>query len=269
MLTIQHVAFAFGAIALAILAYYMLKYSWQTNRKCDAECFVIGEAILMFFVFLLFLFSLDQMPSLLSSLVIAELTLALVWVELSKRPELKMGDLCPIIRDNRTWKLFYKAGYHNEPLFPSFASKLFKIKEVSYEAMKFDELFSFSFDLSNIGYSEIVVHEFEYFIDGKKGRTLALGDIPEIKRLKLITQQREPIDIPPLGIKEAGFHKIRITVLAMTVKCSKDVWIFTSKDFQKLRYVEMPTIKRLFSWFIKRELASNLAQLAGAKEKGI
>jgi hypothetical protein len=254
MFSLEDLMFAiiFG-VGFFIIAVYVVS---RFQRKVDVQCFLVGIAIVEFFLIFLFPIStVEQFPSLISSLVIAELTLALVWVELSKRPELEMSDLSPIIRDKHSTGIQFKAGYHKEP---SFYSRLFKIREVCSEDLKFDEYFSFAFDLSNIGYGEIMVHDYEVYIDGKKQSTFALGMQPKVKRLRLITQQREPIDIPALYIKTTGFHRIDVRVSAMTAKCSKEVWFFISGDFKKLRYVNMIPLKRLFSPIIKAKLKSGM-----------
>jgi len=240
-------------LAFFIIAVYT---AFRLQRKTDIYGYLFGLIILA--IFLIFLFpisTVEQFPSLISSLVIAELTLALVWVELSKRPELDMSDLVPIIRDKHSTGIAFKAGYSSEP---TLSSRLFKIREVCSEDLKFDESFSFSFDLSNIGYGEIMVHDYDVYVDGKKQSTLALGIEPQIERLKLITQQREPVDVPALNIKSNGFHRIEVRVSAMTAKVSKEVWFFISDDSKKLRYVDMFPLKRLFSPFIKAKLKSGM-----------
>ena len=248
MFTLEQLLFYIvGIIVLALLVYTV----WRFERKCDVQCFFFGHIIFLTFLFLFSISPVDQFPSLISSLVIAELTLALVWVELSKRPELKLGDLVPIIYKRHTTGLDYKAGFHDEEPKPS---RFLKIKEVSYQNLKFDERFSFSFDLSNIGYGEIMVHDYDYYIDGKKQSTIPLGTPPYDERLRLTTQKRHPIDMPTLYIKSAGLHKIYVMVSAMTVKCPKEVWFFVSEDFKKLRYVEMPRWKYLLSPLIKAKL---------------
>jgi hypothetical protein len=246
--------------ALFIIVFLVLPiirlYQLLGGRKYDFWCFFFGFYI-SFAFFYLMIFSLilgrfDLLPQIISSYVIAILTLALVWVELSKRPELKLGDFWPILYDNTGQYLSYKAGYHNEPIF---ISKLLHIKEVSYGNIRFENLFSFSFDLSNIGYEEIMVHDYTVYINEQRAmQPIPLGANPNVERLKLITQQRFPIDIPPLRIDNVGFHKMRIVVSATTLKCQKDVWFVLSDDFMRLRYVEMYPLKRLFSYFIKKKL---------------
>lgn len=72
------------------------------------------------------------------------------------------------------------------------------------------------------------------------------------------TQERYTIDIQPLFVRKAGFHKFSIEIVATTEKTSREVWFFTSDDFKKLRYVEFTPIKTYFklilSYFIKRKL---------------
>jgi len=239
-----------GTIAIALTVTYIAIFVWRLKRKYDLLCFLIGDYMLLIFMLLFIVSKFEEVPSLLSSLLIAELTLALVWVELSKRPELYLGDFVPIIHKKNTTGLAYKAGYHDEPPKPS----LVGIKEVSCKDLKFNEYLSFAVDLSNIGYQDIMVHEYVHYINGKRQKPIPLGEPPYDKRLTLITQDRHTINIPSLHIKSAGFHKISLVVIATTVKCSKEVWFYISKDFKKLRYVEMLPYKRLLSPLIKNEL---------------
>ena len=239
-----------GIIAIALIVIYLAKFVWNLQRKYDLKCFIIGDFVFMVFMFLLFFLKLEDIPNLLSSLLIAELTLSLVWVELSKRPELKLGSFCPIIFKKQGRRLAYKAGFHDEPPKPSG----FGIKEASYNDLKFDDFFSFSADLSNVGYQEIMVHEYIIYLDEKRQKPIPLGEPPHNKRLRLITQDRHTIDIPRLHIKNAGFHKIRLEVNATTMKCSKEVWFFISEDFKKLRYVHVYPLQKLLSPLIKNEL---------------
>jgi len=241
-----------GIIALVTVLSFLSYFLWRSERKSDSICFLFGDAIALFFILFLSFCNIEQFPSLLSSLVIAELTLALVWVELSKRPELKLGDFVPII-----WKTVtpnevqYKAGYHDEEPKPS---RFLGIREVSHSDLKFDSQFSFSVDSANIGYTEIGVHEYVIYIDGKRQLPIPLWSGPNEERLRLIAQERHTIDILPLHIESSGFHKIRIRVSATTLERSKEVWFFISEDLKKLRYVRMYPLKRLLSPLIKAEL---------------
>ena len=226
------------------------------ERKYDLICFVFGDAIFIIFFLLLLFSNLEQVPSLLSSLVIAELTLALVWVELSKRPELKLLDFIPIIHSS-TDTSFLKVGYNIGQL--SSPSRFLGIREASdmnfINDAKFGERFSFTVDLANIGYAEIMVHEYVEYIDGIRQRPMALvSQSNPQERLILRTQQRHTIDMSPLYVQTSGFHKLSIEVLATTAKCSKEIWFFISEDFQRLRYVEMYPLKRLLSPLIKAKL---------------
>lgn len=254
MFSLDQLLFVASAFVITFALTYIANFVWKLERKYDVQCFIIGDCVFLIFIFLLFVSKFEDVPSLLSSFFIAELTLALVWVELSKRPELKLGDFVPIIHTKHTTGLAYKAGYHDEPSKPS---RFLEIRQVSHKDLKFDEHFSFSIDLSNIGYQEIMVHEYVYYIDGKRQQPIALGEPPYDKRLRLITQDRHTIDMPSLYIKSAGFHKIRFQVIATTVKCSKEVWFHISEDFGKLRYVEIYPLKRLLSPLIKNELKIN------------
>lgn len=242
-------------LGATILANYLL-YLLQLERKWDIRCAVIGYwvSVTFFFsiIFSIVINKIDLIPELISSLIIALLTLTFVWAELSKRPELKLGDFVPIIRKKITTReLAYKAGHDDELPKPS---RILRVRQVSYKDLKFDECFSFAVDLSNIGYQEIMVHEYVLYIDGKRQKPEPLGEPPYDKRLRLITQDRHTINIPSLQIKEAGFHKIHLAVVATNEKRSKNVWFYISKDFRKLRYVEMNPYKRLLSPLVKNEL---------------
>lgn len=104
------------------------------------------------------------------------MTLVFVWAELSKRPELSLRGFCPIVfRKQISGGLEYKEGISSEPLF---VSQKLKIKELEHFGVLFDESFSFTVDLANIGYEEIVVHEYVVKIDGKRQTPVPLWSIP-------------------------------------------------------------------------------------------
>jgi len=251
--SLEELIFVAVIVGYAVISIYLFRFIWRLERRYDRLFFMVGDAIfLIFYLFILF-YPLEEVASLVSSLVIAELTLALVWVELSKRPELKLGGFVPIVfgTDKGISYVVYKTGFHDEEPKPS---TFLKIKEVSHESLKFDEHLGFSLDLSNIGYEEIMVHDYIYFIDGNKQKPIPLGTPPYNRRLRLITQERHAIDIPPLNIKNAGFHKLNVVFSGMTAKCSAEVWFFISDDFRKLRYVEMAPYKRLLSPITKAKL---------------
>lgn len=241
-------------IVVALVMFIFILHLIRLQRKWDIRCFIIGYYICVTFLgfgfFSLIIDRIDLIPELFSSSVIALLTLAFVWVELSKRPELRFGNFVPIVYKKHTAGLVYKAGYHVKEPEPS---RFLRIKKVGHENLKFDERFSFSIDLSNIGYGEIMVHDYTFIIDGIRQNPIPLGKPPYEERLRLITQERHTIDLPPL-YTNWGFHKIRVSVSAMTTKRSKEVWFYISKDFKKLRYVEMYPLKRLLSPFIKNRL---------------
>jgi len=248
-----------GTIVIAIVLIYILNYVWKLNRKYDLACFLIGDYIFMIFMFLLLFSPFEQVPSLLSSLFIAELTLALVWVELSKRPELKLMSFVPIVwvfeRPESGIPLSILRADDGKQGQLSRPSRFLGIKEASIRYAKFGKHFSFAIDLANIGYEEIMVHEYVIYIDGKRESFVALLlNEKSGERLSLKTQQRHTINLSPFSIKSSGFHKIRIEVLATTVKCSKEVWFYISEDFEKLRYVQMNSLKSLLSPFIKNQL---------------
>lgn len=227
---------------------------------CFAGAYYMGEAF-SFLIYLSFLMgNLQVLSETISSLVIGWLTLALVWAELDKRPELRLLEFVPIVHTLATMAL-WKADYHGEILGPS---KYLKIKEASNpknKGFRFDQQFSFSIDLANIGYDEIVVHEYVVYLDGKKRPPVALATpSPVDQRLSLRTQQRYPIDMQPLNISTPGFHTLRIEVLATTAKASKEVWFFISDDFSKLRYTHVDPLKRRLSHFIKSTLAQPMKQ---------
>jgi hypothetical protein len=251
MFSLEQLTFVGGTIAITFIVIYLAWHVWNLQRKYDLKCFIIGDFIFMFFMFLFFFAKLEDIPNLLSSLFIAELTLALVWVELSKRPELKLGSFCPIVYKKNVTELAYKAGFHDEPPEPS---GFFGVKESSYNDLKFDEYSSFSIDLSNVGYMEVMVHEYIIYLDEKRMKPIPLGEPPYIERLKLITQGRHTIDLQSLHIESAGFHKLRLEVIATTIKCSGEVWFFISEDLKKLRYVDIYPLKKILAPLIKNGL---------------
>lgn len=249
MFSSEQLLFIAGTIALGFILYYIFNFIWRLERKNDVKFFILGDMIFMIFIYFFILFP-EQVPDLISSLFIAELTLALVWVELSKRPELKLLDFIPIIHDTQTTMVYRadKFGRLSEP------SKFLKIREASYEDLNFDRQFSFTVDLSNIGYTEIMVHEYIVYLDGDRQAPIPLWSRPKLERLKLVTQQRHTIDILSLYIENSGLHKIKVEVLATTVKCSKEIWFYISEDFRSLKYVEMAPYKHLLSRIVESKL---------------
>jgi len=89
-----------------------------------------------------------------SSLVIGWLTLALVWAELDKRPELSLLGFVPIVHDEKSTGL-YKADYHDKVTGPSGFLKIREAIYPQFKGLRFDRQFSFAVDLANIGYEEI------------------------------------------------------------------------------------------------------------------
>jgi hypothetical protein len=180
------------------------------------------------------------------------LTLALVWVELSRRPELFFAGINPIIRSEEP-KLYVldinSLGKLSSP------SRFLKIREAS--DLDFNKYFSYSFDIENIGYEEVVIHEYIVSIDNKEEPPVPLFSPDNLtERLTLRTQQRHPVWIFPLDFKTEGFHKVRIQVKATTIGCSKEIWLVISDNFRKLRYVEVGPRQRFLSLFVKRNLNS-------------
>ena len=239
-------------IAMGFLAFF--SYFWKLERKYDLWCFVVAYFIFWGFVWVIDISILmdkfELAPQIISSLVIAELTLALVWVELSKRPELKLLGFVPIthiVGVLQIWKAGENVGRLSNP------SRVLGIREAIDVPISIHS--SFSVDVANVGYEEIMAHEYVVFIDGKRESPKALlSESNPQERLILRTQQRHTINIEPLHIRSPGFHKIRMEVYATTVKCSKEIWFFISEDSKKLRYVEMYPIKRLLSPLIKNKL---------------
>lgn len=238
-----------------------LIFLWRLKRKYDLMCFIFAYYISEIFIILIgisiVIGNLELMSSAISSLVIALLTLALVWVELSKRPELALLRFVPLLRemDSGTGTMEYLRPDRGKQL--SILSRFLGIKEASYSnsSLKFDGRFSFDVDLANIGYEEISVYECNVYLDSEKKKQFPLyADIVKEETLSLKTQQRHTIDTYPLSIEKSGFHSMRIEVLAATVKCSKTVWFYTSEDLSVLRYVEMYPLKRLLSPLIKKIL---------------
>jgi hypothetical protein len=202
----------------------------------------------------------DLVPEIISSAVIALLTLAFVWAELSKRPELIMLGSVPIVHDIQTLTI-YKADYHGTLSKPSI---FLRVREASFPETNhtFDEKFSFAVDLANIGYEEIMVHEYIILIDGKRQKPIPLGNLPYDERLRLIAQQRHPINMPSLNINSAGFHKISIQAIATAEVYRKEVWFFISDDFKKLKYVDIDNplnrlLSRLLPQLIKKALKTS------------
>jgi len=228
----------------------------KIERKYDLWCFLSGYYVSGMFIFLalyslLVLNNFDLMATSISSLVIALLTLALVWVELSKRPELRLLDFVPIIYDKQ-FCIVYKADFANKLTKPS---RFLKIREANSDSPTFEQRLGFAVDLSNIGYEEVAVHEYVVHYDGTRDLVVPLLLSQQTERLKLVTQQRYTINIQPLYKAAAsGFHSVRVDVVATTMKCRKEIWFDISEDFTVLRYVEMPPLKRLLSPFIVKML---------------
>jgi hypothetical protein len=217
------------------------------ERKCDKTCFAFGGVIsILFLPLVIILFQngkLTEAISIISSLVIALLTLALVWVEWSKRPELKLLDFIPGV-------MGLKAGVYGGLL--SKPSRFLKIREAS--GQEYSEKMTFSVDLSNVGYEEIVVHEFVVSIDNVRKLPSAFSEESKGIRLILKSQQRYSMEPFTLTNIKPGFHTLSVDVIATTLKCHKEVWFLISRDSKKLRYIEMSMLKHLFSPIIKKEL---------------
>lgn len=242
------------SIATIGLPFYIFTLKRKYSAICFTAAYYMGEAFSFLIYLSILMGNLQLLSETISSLVIGWLTLALVWAELDKRAELALLDFVPIIHDEKTTNL-YKADYHGNLTDPS---RLLKIREASYPQLKdlrFDKQCSFAVDLANIGYEEIVAHEYVVYVDGVRRRPVALLTLPPDQRLTLKTQQRYTIDMEGLGMEKAGFHKVRIEVSATTAKISKEVWLFISDDFKKLRYVHVYPPKRWLSHFIKLALA--------------
>lgn len=242
---------------LAFLVFFLLPLLRLSvlKRLWDARCFLIAYYISVTFFFLIFysliIDRLELVPQLISSLVVALLTLTLVWVELSKRPELRLLAFVPIIHDKHSTE-FRKADYHGKLSKPS---RFLSIREASFEDTKFDDRFSFAVDLANIGYEEILVHEYVITLDGERKTPEALlSPSNTLERLVLRTQQRYTVNMLPLHVEKAGFHKIKVEVFATTVKTQKEIWFCTSEGFERLRYVEMYPLKRLLSLLVRSQL---------------
>lgn len=247
--------FDFGQIliyTIVILAFFVIPLIrlFSFKRKYDSSCFICGYYICIIFLYLIIyaiiITRFDLVPEIISSAVIALLTLAFVWTELSKRPEIIMLGSVPIVHDIQTLAI-YKADYHGALSEPS---RFLGVREASFAKTNntFDEKFSFAVDLANIGYEEIMVHEYVLWIDGKRQKPIPLGNLPHDERLRLITQQRHPINMPPLNIKNAGLHKISIEAIATAEVYRKGVWFFISDDFKKLKYVDIDNpLNRLLS----------------------
>lgn len=238
---------------IMVSAVILLKFT-QLKRKYDFWCFLLGYYISLLFFLLVFYALLigrfELLPEIMSSAVIALLTLAFVWVELSKRPELKLLDFVPIthiVSVPKIWKVGENTGKLSNP------SRFLGIREAIDVA--FSQHTSFCVDVANVGYEEIMTHEYVVFIDGTRRPTQPLlSESNALERLTLKTQQRHTINMDRLYLDAAGLHKIRLEVYATTVMCSKEVWFFISDDFKKLRYVEMFPLKRLLSPLIKNKL---------------
>jgi len=243
----------FYVLATLIIIVLPLLTLFKLERKWDQRCLVVGYYTCMVFFYLV-IFSLsigkfELVPTIISSLVIALLTLALTWVELSKRPELKLLDFIPIthVLPDTIWKVGFNVGQL------STQSRFLKIREAC--GMKITIHSSFSVDLANVGYGEIMVHEYVYYVDGRSQTTKGLvSESNAQERLILKTQQRHTINIPRLYIRKPGFHKLRLDVSASTIRVSQEVWFFISEDLQKLNYVEIHPLKLLFSPIIKAKL---------------
>jgi hypothetical protein len=222
------------------------------GRRYDLICFLIGYYIILGWSYLVILpLAIGQpalVPEVISSGVIALLTLALVWVELSKRPELKMLNIVPVVNFHIEnvgvmWKADTEPGQMSKP------SRLLGIIEASYANpdFKFRERTSFSVDVANIGYEEIVLHEYIVSVDGKRvcRNTIDKG---------LRTQERLSIDTDFLKAGPAGIHKVVVQVLATTISITKEIWFCISEDKNKLRYVDALPWKQWFHGYTEREL---------------
>lgn len=224
----------------------------KLKRKYSVICFTAAYYMGVAFSFLIYLSiltaNLQALTETIASLTIGWLTLALVWSELDKRPELGLLNFIPVAY-NPGGKVSesYQCPANREPGQISKKSRFWKIREASFSDpdLKFDKSFSFSFDLSNIGYEEIVPNNYVVFVDGKTIREGEFGDVV------LRAHQKRELSTGLLAIQTAGFHEVSIEVYTALTKVSLGIWFFVSNDYKKLKYVKAYLPKFLWRPLIK------------------
>jgi hypothetical protein len=196
----------------------------------------------------------NLIPDLLSSTVISELTLTLIWLELSKRPELTLRGLMPILyyRNLRG----FASNYHD--LVDSLPNPLrLGILEARF-AKPLDPLnlenFSFRIFVANIGIEEITVNECRTLIDDGKPIQKQLFTTTIERFVTLKTQQRHKISLPPLMLSQPGLHKIKFSVYASTTGVGTEIWFHLSKDLSTIRFLRTSPFLRAFGFLVQRKL---------------
>ena len=224
----------------------------KLKRKYSVICFTAAYYMGVAFSFLIYLSiltaNLQALTETIASLTIGWLTLALVWSELDKRPELRLLNFIPVAY-NPGGKVSesYQCPANREPGQISKTSRFWKIREASFSDpdLKFDKAFSFRVDLTNIGYEEIVPNNYVVSVDGKTIREEEFG------KEALRTHQKRELSTSFLAIQTAGFHEVSIEVYTALTRVSLGVWFFVSNDYRKLRYVQAYLPKFLWRHLIK------------------
>ena len=229
-------------------------------RERDINCALIGSIILSIFVAAIIISAgynrADLIPDLLSSVVIAELTLTLIWLELGKRAELTLRGILPILYYSS--HLPFPKNYSDLTARYDITSPCVYFKEI--REAKFDrnigerlDDFSFRIYVANMGQEEITVHEFVTILDeSRPSMTQLLTE--DGKPITLKCQQRHTISIPYLGLKKTGFHKLWISVYTATSGVGTEIWFNLSEDFSTVRFIRIVPLHHLFGRFIKSRL---------------
>jgi len=222
------------AILPIVLAPFLL-YFLRLNRRIDFYCAMLSLFVGIAFFYIIAYFEilpnrLDLFPSTISSLAIVWLTLALVWVELSKRPELLFMNPVPVacVGCNRGEPFFFRADSTGSSLeLPS----LTRIGKASFPKSKhkFENLY-FDIELTNLGNQEIMVRKYCFAEDSENPIWVTLNK-------SLANEQIECLRIGPLLSGQTGFRKIHVEAKSALKKVHIDLYVYLSENREILTYV--------------------------------
>jgi hypothetical protein len=227
-------------------------------RQRDINIFFIGLFIFLLFIIVIIISlvfgKFELVPELVSSAVISQLTLTLIWIELSKRPELTLRGLAPIIYRGDPAQSMFAANLVNELPQPSFFWGIVELHTPVPSPLQF---LSFQMYVANVGYDEIMISEYVAELDKMKpiGRLLQEKDTEGVL---LKAQQRHKIMFPSLGLEKPGFHKLKLGVYASTTGVSTEIWFSVSNDLTEIRYMRTSPFLSSLGSLTRRQLSKNL-----------
>jgi hypothetical protein len=179
------------------------------------------------------------MASLIFSSIQAVLVIILVWYNLSERPELRL--------------LHVRFGYQK---YPSVALEQADESLARYSYLlgniwracipqEYEGNVHVFTDVANVGFREVIIHEYQ--LDDVQRNCRVYGPRPLFedagtqRRITLKIQGRHPIWAPIYSTQ--GFNKMRFSVIATTMKTSRQFWFYI--DGLNVTYAEPGKIRRV------------------------